>query len=301
MARDDRGFDLKAPLLRRVGSAQDPCLYALGPQPVGGRRLRTLLLDPVSGAATAEWWSQFPAPELALESAYLTLDGRPVLMVSSRPADKLSFFGEKLLRLFPLGEKDRSRTGAAPLLAVESHANLWQQMLPVPIDLDGDGRQDLVTAYWKGLRSAKVALDAWMRRPDGSFATSPLSTEIDAGDGDKGTMMYGDDLDGDGLPDLAVTLGGRLLIYRGASARRPGRGVIDTKPAWSIPVSVAETKHDFDLGLSFGEEKSAPDIPPPAAEPFLRGVDLDGDGRKEIVIPEGAEPGTFVVVRLGGR
>ena len=52
-------------------------------------------------------------------------------------------FGEKLLRVFFI-EGDRTRLGKPPVLAVESHANLWQESQVAATDLNGDGRQDVV-------------------------------------------------------------------------------------------------------------------------------------------------------------
>jgi hypothetical protein len=73
------------------------------------------------------------------------LDDEPVLVALTLPADRVSFFGELLLRVFPL-RADRSRTGHGPLVAFKSRCNVPQgdTALPRFHDLDGDGRPEIL-------------------------------------------------------------------------------------------------------------------------------------------------------------
>ena len=304
VSRREGELKLETASLRPVGRpASSRLLYAFGPEHHGGTRLRTVLLDPeaVGEAARQEVWSRLPRPEVPLSSTYALLDGHPALIVASRSAEKLSFFEEQSLRLFLLDEKDRSRTGTLPLLAAESHANLWQMMFPRVVDLDSDGRQDLVTAYWKGLKDTRLVLDAWMRRPDGTFRSSPATTEFDILEARRGVLSYGDDIDGDGLGDLAVHAAGELRIFRGTRPRPDGRRLVENRPRWAIAAEVAEADNDFDFGFSMFDEGSGHRVTAGPAPPAIVPIDLDGDGRLEIVIPGGGESGHFSVVRLGDR
>jgi len=224
-----------------VGRSQDgKLLYATPPQAVGPRRLQVTLiaLDPSSGEAQiSDCWAGLPGPEKLLNYHFLLLEGRPMLLAETMPSDKLSLFGEKLLRLFPL-ETDRSRLGQAPLFAVKSHMNLWQDAHPVLVDVNRDGRMDLVIGYWKGLLSPRVALDAYVREPDGSFRSAPRTTAFDVKNGEGSYLHYGDDLDGDSLPDLLVRRDQSWLLHSGLPSSS-GKKLVERKGT-ELPLEVQE-------------------------------------------------------------
>jgi hypothetical protein len=274
-------FRLESGRVRIAGRKSDGAiLYASGPEAVGAQRLRTLLFDPMAAgeARRIECWSMLPDPEQLLESDYLILDGRPALVVTTRPADKLSLFGEKLLRLFLLDDPDRSRRGASPLLAAQSGMNLWQGMDSVVArDVNGDGRDDLLVGYWKGLTSARVALDVYLRREDGSFDRSAVTTDFDVKEGNKSVLDYHGDLDGDGRADLLLAASDKVLVFPGSSSSRGGRNLVEKEPRWSVPVNGS-------MGT-----------PHP--------LDLDGDGRAELLVAQPQEKGRGLlqVIRLTSR
>src|SRR4029453_8834912 len=94
------------------------------------------------------------------------LDGPPALVIATTSAEKLSLFGEKGLRVYPLST-DRTRAGGAPSLAATTGINLWQQAIISAEDLDGDGHDDLALAYWKGLKDSIAALEIYPGGPKG--------------------------------------------------------------------------------------------------------------------------------------
>jgi hypothetical protein len=280
----DSAIHLSSPLVRPVGRADDGRLYlAAGPRHHVGRRLRTVRIDPLGeeGERRAEIWSRLPGPERILEDFFGILDGRPILIVTTRSAEKLSFFAEKRLRIFPLEGGDRSKVGSPPLLALETKANLWQAILPVIVDLDADGLEDLVLGYWKGLKDDTLVLDAYLRRADGSFRRSPGTTRFDAEDADRSVLGYGHDLDGDGLPDLILAANGRMQIHRGLRPKRGGGGLVDKEPRWSLPqkgLSWQARAIRFEFGGDEGLLESVADAIGPS-----RLADMDGDGASEIL------------------
>jgi len=292
------GLQISAPTVTIVGiDSAGRHLFAAGPEPVGDRRLRTILMDPASAEApSAEIWSRLPGPERVMESFYGILDGKPVLVVTTRSAEKLKLLEEKGLRVFPLEGGDRSRAGSPPLFGTESNANLWQQALPVFTDVDGDGREDLVLAYYRGLKDDRIVLDTYTRDEEGGFRRSPRSTQFELDDADRSAIGYGEDLTGDGVPDLILEAGGRLLVYEGDSDRREGKSLVGDEPRWRLPpggrwlASVGK--------VTLGEEDPLMSDEKPIGPARL--ADVDGDGRPEILSIGRDEGGwsTFTAVFL---
>jgi hypothetical protein len=256
-------------------------LFATPPESLGKLRLRTRLIE-VKGSGeptVTESWARLPEPEEVLGRRFLMVDGRPVLLVTTKPAGKLNLFGEKRLRLYPLA-RDRSRLGLNPLFAAKSRMNLWQSGTPSMIDVDGDGVEDLVIGYWKGLLDSRVVLDAYLRAADGSFVASPRTTAFDVKKGDRSFVQYGEDLDGDGLPDLLVRGAEGLLIYRGRSSRN-GKKLVEPRPL-TIPLGPAPETPES-VGVEVDSRKGARWIERFATErPRL--ADLEGDGRVELLL-----------------
>lgn len=294
------GLQISAPTVRSVGrDAEGRFLFAAGPEPVGGGRLRTLLLDPARPESTSvAVWSRLPGPELVMESFFAILDGRPVLVVTTRPADKLRFLEEKALRVFPLDGTDRSRAGSPPILATESNANLWQQAFVSVADVDQDGRDDLVLAYYRGIKDDRIVLDTYTRGEDGAFGSSPRSTQFELEDADRSAIGYGDDLTGDGIADLILEAGGRMLIYEGSAEARRGKKLVSGEPRWSFPSRGAWRTSVVNITL--GAEDPFFSEQEPAGPSRL--VDVDGDGLPEI-LSIGTEKGgrsVFSLIFLGG-
>ncbi len=302
--RGKDGLTIRTPIVRLVGRRPTgELLLAAGPEPYGDERLRTILVEPAAPDPdrSVEFWSRLPSPETLMESAYLTFDGMPAMAVATRPADELSIFREKSLRIFLLDARDRSRAGAPPALAVESHANLWQRITFIASDADRDGRQDLVLGYWKGLKDSRIVLDVYLRLPDGSFARSPRTTEFDVEEGERSMLRYGDDLDGDGRADLILCSAGEAAIFPGSSRSREGSRLMDPKPRWSVPVETSDSflEADDEMDISLGSGKLSMMFRSVSAR-WPRFSDLDADGRPEILFA-GEKPGglgSLQVIRL---
>ncbi len=293
---------VRSPAVRPIGRTQaGRMVFATDPEPLGRRRLRTLLLDPEGPAETrvVESWALFPEPEGLVDSAFAMLQGAPVLIVTTTSAEKLSLLGEKALRIYPLGG-DRTRAGDAPLFAATTGINLWQRTFPAVVDLDRDGRDDVVLAYWKGLKKTIAALEVYQGGPATGFA-KPRSMSFDVDDGEKSFLQFGPDIDGDGRPDLILFAKRELLVFPGSEPDRAVQKPVASKPSRKIPL--------------------APDLPRPRGSSMSMGlngfqisrspgglgaphfVDLNGDGRPEAVFA-GDGPGggraTVVFVRGSG-
>jgi hypothetical protein len=288
-----------SPAVRPVGRTVSGRLaFATEPEPIGRRRLHTLLLDPDGPAETRsiESWALFPEAERVVDSAFATLNGAPVLIVTTTSADKLSLLGEKALRLYPLSG-DRTRAGDAPLFAATTGLNLWQVASPAVVDLDRDGKDDLVLAYWKGLKNAIAALEIY--RGAGASFEKPSSISFDVAEGEKGFIEFGHDVDGDGRPDLVLLANHQLLVFPGADPARAVKDPIATQPSRRIalPDLPSARGMEFSAGTNgFEVQRVAGGL----GTPHL--LDLDGDGRPEAVFAgDGATGGRIVVISVRGR
>jgi len=256
-------------------------LYATDPEPMGPRRLRALLLDPDGPAdsRSLECWAQLPEPERVVDSGFVMLDHVPTLVIATTSAEKLSLFGEKGLRIYPL-TADRTRMGGAATFAATTGINLWQQAIVSAQDLDGDGHDDLALAYWKGLKDSIAALEIYPGGPKGFSKSRTLTFDVPAGE--RHFLDFAGDADGDGRPDLLLFAAGELLVFPGAPAASALDKPVASKPSRRIPlpggrISTGEASVEIGLG---GFQVSRRDAG--FGMPHL--VDLDADGRREILL-----------------
>jgi hypothetical protein len=296
----ERGaLHLRSPLPRPpLTLAGGSSVLASPPERFGSRRLRVSLvrLEPSGAARVEACWARLPQAERLLEDDVLDVDGAPMLVVATRPADRLAIFGEKQLRLFPL-RRDRSRLGLAPSYATESRMNLWQSGTYRMADVDADGRADLVVGYWKGIKDDTVVLDAYLRREDGGFAKSPRSTAFDVEDADTEWLEYGADVDGDGLSDLLIGDGERLLLHRGRPSE-DGRRIVERQPLAVALGAPFEGDGLRVVAVSTGGIDSWSEQRPDRTVAL---EDLDGDGASEILVVRHGDddgPGALLVVRV---
>ena len=297
--RQDR-ITLSAQTVRRVGGEGSPAVYVTPPRPFGTTRLRTTVIHPEAEGEdrVVESWARLPGPENILDGHNLVLDRRPVLLMVTKTAEKLAIFGEKRVRMYGI-EKDRSRTGFRPIMEGESGMNLWQDETPWILDVNRDGREDLVIGYWKGLKDSRVVLEVFLRNEDGTFAEKPKATAFDVEDGDRSYVAYGRDLNGDGLFDLLVSAGERLLLYPGLQSKN-GKKLVDTEPELILDGNENDPDREESVTIMVGTA-GAEAVHTTSLASSPKFLDLDGDGNMEIVfVKEGSrsKPGTFTALYL---
>lgn len=231
--------------------------YVVGPISVSNRRLRTLILQPAadSGAQVTELWSRLPGPETVEESHYAILDGEIVLLVTTIEADRRGIFEKEKFRILRLS-RDRSRSGAAPILELETRTRNWYRSSARLLDLNGDGADDVVLIQPKGLGAGKLVVEAFTGSGEGTFNSKARKTTLEI---ETELWHYGADLDLDGIPDLVLIEDQNLLIFTGVPAGS-GELVVRAEPAWRVPIGEVDDR--------------------------LRIMDVQGDRRPEILLIE---------------
>jgi hypothetical protein len=147
-------------------------------------------------------------------------------------------------------------------------------------DANADGRADLVVGYWKGLKDDRVVLDAYVRKADGTFSASARSTAFNLENGDRSFLHYGHDLDGDETADLLVRGGKGWQLLSG---RRSSDGSsLVTESARVLPGRTGGAPGTSEVSVSVGGDSLSVSHATGDA-PIL--VDLDGDGRAEVLVP----------------
>jgi len=265
--------------LGTVGS--DGPLFATDPEPIGTSRVRTFLITPDlrPSRAPVECWARLPGPERVLDSGFAVMDGAPVWIALTMSAEKLSVFGEKALRIYGLSG-DRTRVGEAPRATATTGLNIWQPAFPVVADLDGDGHDDLVLGYWKGLRRSIAALEVYRGAGKGQLGKRH-DMEIPVEEADEGFLSFGRDADGDGRPDLIVLDGSAALVFPGSKERVSERPVAPA-PSRRVPLPAGRPRAlsanvMFAMGGGVTISRDDPGFGTP------RPIDIDGDGRVELI------------------
>lgn len=311
------GLELSSPEpLPMSGPGGGAPSWVAGPEAHGDRRLRSVLIDPAApDGAAAEAWALLPGPERVASAQYVRIDGRPALVVFTHGADKLRLFDQKRVRVFFLAT-DRTRAGSTPALAAETRSHLWQDAEAAVADFDGDGHEDVAVAQVKGMFDGEaVEVDTYRGLGGGRFESRPrqVRLKLDAPD-----WRWTGDLDGDRLPDLVATTGDDLVVFTGAGRRRGA--ALNDEPAWRLsfppqarpgsPERVTEgeaapeapeVEVEVRAGSDGGTEIEARREDVAALGTLPRAVDLDGDGRPELVstvpLPDGRERLRVIVLR----
>jgi hypothetical protein len=266
-------------------------LKAVGPEENGKLRLRTILLGPDGQRTDA--WAQLPGREKVDSFRYVALDGRPVLIVTTSDADKIGIFASQRFRLFPL-TADRTRSGQPPSLAFETESHRWFPVEPVVMDLDHDGKQDLVVLQPEGLGGGDLVIDTFFGKGNGRF-DRPRRLKLN--NLEARLWRYGQDVTGDGVADLVTISKSGLSIFAGTSD--PRRDLLDRRPRQTVDLAGAQETVTVSVGVGSG----GADVESSRSESFggPHVTDLDGDGRPEILLssPNAGGRGRVMVVRLG--
>jgi hypothetical protein len=273
-----------------------PPLYLVGPEANGKTRLHTLMItrDAEGNPQRTESWSRFAGPEAVESHWFVRVDGQPMLIVTSTGAEKISIFEEQSLRVFAL-TADRSRAGQPPRLAVPTVSRRWFPARPFVLDLDKDGHDDLVVVQQEGLRGKALIAETWFGQGNGRFATPSRKVSLGV---QARAWDYGADVTGDGRPDLVAIEQKKLLVFAGTAD--PRRDLLDRRPRLSIDLPASEP-----VTVTAGAGSEGASVESRHAD-SLRLVDLDGDGRFEIVVTVRntaageSGRGRITVVRMGG-
>ncbi len=312
--REPTGLRLETLPVAVVARGAGPPLIVAGPRAQGSLRLLTTVVAPEPEATEAaedgdrrEIWSRLPAPESVADSFYLTLDGRPTLIVSALSAEKIGIFERKKLRVFPLWS-DRTRAGTPSTLNVMTTSRRWQRLGVEVADLDRDGDDDLIVIQRDGLGGKKVVVEAFASKGNGGFFSRSRKTAVVAPEAD---WSYGTDLDGDDVPDLVAVTYGTLLVFRGLDHKKL---VVEKKPGLTLDLSPSgagdsedSDSGDSDSGDSDSEDDDSGDDDSEDDDfedrlvfgERLRVIPLGADGRHRILAVSYRDPRVLRVITPG--
>jgi hypothetical protein len=288
-ARDGQSLRLWSLPVTAVGDLQ-----AVGPEENGKTRLRTILLGP-DGQRT-DTWSQLPGREKVDSFRYLALDGRPALIVTTSDADKIGIFAKQRFRLFLLGA-DRTRSGRPPSLAFETASHRWFPVEPVLLDLDKDGKQDLVVFQPEGLGGGDFVIDTFFGQGSPGSGRFERPRRLKLNNLEARSWRYGEDVTGDGVADLLTISKTGLRVFAGTSD--PRRDLLDRRPGQTVDLGGAQETVSISVGIGTGGADMESSRSGSLGGPSV--VDLDGDGRMEVLLtsPNAGGRGRVLVVRLG--
>lgn len=271
-ARSGFGLERASPPTQRIGDRW----LAIGPESVGGRRLRSVLVD--AAGIERVVWNRLPGAELPQHRRFLDVDGDLRLAVTTNSADEVGALERQTLHLFGLGE-DRTRSGSPPLLSAPLANRRWQAAEPFSLDADGDGDDDLVVLQVDGLGGRQLRAELFEQDEQGRFRAPGRRASIEVAP----LGWWLGDLDGDGRPELVVVdVDGTLSLFE-ADADRRSRRWVDRRPSASVPGDPLP-RSGGSLEIGSGGVVVRDERPHAAGRP--RAVDVDGDGRLEVVLAD---------------
>jgi len=222
---------LTTPQVRTIGRTEDGhLLLGAGPIPYGDQRLRTILIqiDDLDAPQVLDVWSRIPRGEYVNQSGYLMLDGQPHLWVATDNEEEIEFFGHALALRFYRLTPDRTRAGGMPVVAFEKMKEFQETRLIYGQDLNGDGRDDLL---FIARDEEELMLTAYLQKKNGRFSSSFHRQLLEE---DSKPLAYGEDLDGDGRPDLLVSDRKSIRIHSGVAPSVSGKilTLVSDRPSW---------------------------------------------------------------------
>ncbi len=283
------GLHLVSPTARFAG----PWL-AVGPLQEG-TLLRTVVLG--ADGERREHTSALPEPERVADSSVVTLDGRPTLVVGTFRG--LGVMSRKRLRVFALAGEPGAPP-RKPLLARELSARAWQDIAVRAGDFDADGKDDLAIAAAEGLGGGEATVTIFRGMGNGRLRSEPVETNVEVGEA---SWRYAD-INGDRRPDLITLDAGKLQVFTasatGVPAKKPSLAakVEGTEPSArrmtevTISTSGTSARQTTAPAPTPTPRPSAAASPTPApsptptpeqARPDWQLIDLDADGRAELV------------------
>jgi hypothetical protein len=209
--------------------------FAIGPERVGARRLRILLVEELAGEwSVVESWAALPGPEKVEESWVFELDGAPVLVARTQDGAEINLFESQRWRAWRLAA-DRTRFGRRPMLAVDADSKRWHSNDAVVGDIDGDGFSDLIVARPEGMSGSDLVVEARRGTSGGRLEIRPRRADIDGGGW--AWLLLGEE-ETDGPPLLALRRKGVVELRR---FRPKGRRLLEREAALSVPLPDEES------------------------------------------------------------
>ena len=227
---------LETPVIQSLAQAGGPPLYLAGPEQTDNIRLRTLLLtrNADGTAQRSEAWSRFPAPEAVADRWFARIDGRPFLIVTTMSSNRLNVLEKQKLHVFLLSA-DRSRAGQLPVLSMTTESHREFPVMPLILDLDRDGREELVVVQQEGARGRSMLVEAFFGQGAGRFERPSRKVSVNT---QPSSWLYGFDLTGDSHPDLATVEGKKLQIFAGTAY--PRRSLLERRAYAAFDLASAE-------------------------------------------------------------
>ncbi len=304
--RKSRRLELWSPAVRRLPG--DELLFATDPQSTDKYRVRTLLIDPNQAAPdpsapdpsapdpTApapaaddsdstndaetegpwqESWSRFDDPEDINQFRYTRIDGHPALIVATTRGDKLGIFEKLKVRVFML-RPDRTRAGRRPVASFETVTRNWYTIETRIVDLNGDGKDDLLLIQPDGLGAGKLKIELYPGRGGGRFETRSKVTKFEA---EAATWDITSDFTGDGVPDLLVVADEQLRIH--PSLPKHKKQVVAKEPLHTLGLGELD-RGSVEISINVSSDGSSGETRGLATRPRL--LNLDRDETPEIVL-----------------
>jgi hypothetical protein len=263
------GLRLASPSVNIVADDGQELSYVVGPLPYG-RRLRSVVRG--SDGETFDAWSLMPGEEELHSSEYVVLDDGLFLLTTS--TTERGIFTKLKLTLYPV-RQDQSRSGFPPLLRWDLDCYSWFTPTVIFRDTDGDGREDLLVAYGEGLGGGDLVLQQSRGLGGGRFSVVTDRKKMKLAGED---WRYGQDVDGDGLPDLVV-VSEVVEVYSGRSDRR-----LVEKRSTTAAVAIGAADGGT-LEISVGTDGAHASTDPLSQRGGrLLIEDLNGDGVAEILL-----------------